>query len=332
MSRTLFRFVTFIAPFFLSITAQAQGTPTSSISLQVSGQVRYAQGNRPAEFVLVRLESFGGGIAGETNTDRNGKFSFTGLRSELYIVSVRVQGFKEAQQQVDLRTQLTDYVLLQLVADDRNTSSPTSRPAVINANAPSNAVAEFQKGRDALLHSNTGEGIQHLENAVKIYPKYTEAMLLLGTAYMDDREWDKAESTLRQLLEVDPKSAAAHFALGELYLRQKKYSESEKEALAGIKLDPKSVGGHFLLGRLYYELGDIVKAGPQVGTALRLNPKFAEGHLLAGNILLRARQTENALVEFEEYLRLAPNGSYVEETRQLAQKIRQTLSAKKTNP
>lgn len=113
----------------------------------------------------------------------------------------------------------------------------------------------------------------HFENAVKLYPKYLEALLLLGTAYMDNREWDKAESTLRQVLVVEPKTTAAHFALGELYLRQKKYSEAEKEMLAGIKLDAKSVRGHFLLGRLYYELGDLAKAGPQVGTALRLDPK-----------------------------------------------------------
>ncbi|MDQ3819595.1 MAG: tetratricopeptide repeat protein [Acidobacteriota bacterium] len=326
MPRALLRFVAFVAPFLLSIAAQAQRVPTSSLSIQVSGQVRYAQGYRPAEFVLVRLESFGGGIAGETNTDRNGKFGFTGLRPELYVVSVRVQGFREAKQEVDLRTQRTDYVLLQLVADDRNSSSSPSKPAVINAKVPNNAVAEFQKGRDALLHNNNREGILHLENAVKIYPKYMEALLLLGTAYMDNRDWAKAESTLRQALVIEPKLAAAHFALGELHLRQKKYSESEKEALAGIKLDPKSVGGHFLLGRLYYELGDIIKAGPQIGTALQLNPKLAEGHLLAANILLRANQVENALVEFEEYLRLEPNGKYSEQAKEAAQKIKESLA------
>jgi hypothetical protein len=63
-------------------------------------------------------------------------------------------------------------------------------------------------------------------------------------------------------------------------------------------------------------LGDLVKAGPQVGTALQLNPKFARGHLLAANILLRAHQTENAVVEFEEYLRLEPKGEFAEQARQ----------------
>ena len=336
MSRRLFRFVVILPFLFLSGKTQAQRTPhPASIPLQINGQVRYAQVGRPAELVLVRLESFGGGIVGEFTTDRSGRFTFTGLQSDLYIVTVRVAGFQEAQQQVDLRTQLTDYIQMQLVPEKRTPNSPpaTNHPGVVDATVPAAAVAEFEKGRDALLlANNSDEGIMHLESAVKIHPKYLAALLLLGAAYMDRREWDKAETTLRQVLSLEPKTTAAHLALGELYLQQKKYSESENELVAGIKLDADSVRGHLMLGRLYYQIGAITKAGQQVGTALQLNPKLAQGHLLAGNILLRARQADNALIEFEEYLRLEPNGEFAEETKQVAQKIRETLPRKKSNP
>jgi len=327
MLRMLFRFTALVSLLFLSITAQGQRIPNSSIALQVNGQVRYAQGGRPAEFILVRLESFGGGVSGETTTDRSGKFTFTGLMSELYIVSVRVAGFREVQHQVDLRTQVTDYVQLQLVADDKAPDVSSSKRGVVNASVPNEARAEFEKGREALLQAyNADPGILHLENAVRLYPKYSEAMLLLGTAYMDKQDWDKAESRLRQVLVLEPKATAAHFALGELYLRQKKYKAAEQDTLEGLKLDDRSAQGHFLLGRLYYELGDIVKAGPQVGTTLRLNPRFAPGHLLAGNILLRARQPENALAEFEAYLYLEPNGKYSEKARETVDRIKQALA------
>src|SRR6266404_3704171 len=151
MSRTLFRSAAFV--FLLSVTAHVQTVSRSaSIPLQVHGQVRYGQGGRPAELILVRLESFGGGIVGDTTTDRNGKFMFTGLTPELYIVSVRLAGFREVQQQVDLRTQLTDYVQLQLVAEDSRPvpSSSAKRNAVIDANVPQAALSEFEKGRDSL--------------------------------------------------------------------------------------------------------------------------------------------------------------------------------------
>jgi Flp pilus assembly protein TadD len=297
--------------------------PTSVV--HVHGQIRYAQGGRPAEFILVRLESFRGGLIAETTTDRSGRFTFNGIAAELYIVSVRVPDFNEIHQQVDLRTQASDYVQLQLVAEVRNVpvERTAKRPGVVDANVPQAALSEFEKGRHAVLQeNNVDKAIVHLENAVRLYPQYLEALLLLGTAYMDKHDWLKAEAVLQQVLARDAKTTSAYFALGELYLRRKKYPEAEANMVSGIHLEPKSVQGHFLLGRLYYELGDLVKAGPQVGTALQLDPKFARGHLLAANILLRVRQPENALVEFEEYLRLEPKGEFADQAKQTVARLK----------
>jgi Tfp pilus assembly protein PilF len=321
----LYSAIVVFAILMLSGVTIAQQAPTISVQLQVHGQIRYSQTGRPAEFVLVRLESWDGASAGETTSDRSGRFTFMGLWKALFIVSVRVQGFTEIKQQVDLRTQVSDYVQLQLVPEER--SAPISQPKhkVIDASIPAAAREEFEKGSDALLsEKNVAKGIHHLEKAVRIYPQYVDALLLIGTAYMDKQDWLKAEAAFRQILALDTKSSVGYFALGELYLRQKKYPDAETNMLLGIHLDLKSVQGHFLLGLLYYELGDLVKAGPQVGTALKLNPKFARGHLLAANILLRAHQTENAVVEFEEYLNLEPKG-------QFAEQARQTVAQLKTN-
>lgn len=310
--------------------AKAQRMPhPAPVTLQVNGQVRYSQGGRPAELVLVRLEFFGGGVVAEVTTDRNGKFRFADLPAELYIVSIRVPGYREAQQEVDLRTQLTDYVQLQLLPDSNGSTSATTSKTVgvVNANIPHNAVVEFEKGKAALLKShNLAEGIAHLEKAVTIFPKYSEALLLLGTAYMDEQHWDKAEPTLRQVLAIEPKATAAHLALGEIYLDEKKYSESKNELMSAINLDPKSAQAHLMLGRLYYELGDIVKAGPQVGMALQIDPHLANAYLLAGNILLRARQPDNALVEFEEYLRLEPNGEFSAQAARVVRTIKEAIA------
>ena len=323
------RYCTLGCVLFFPVAASAQRVPSTSMAPQLNGQVRYAEGGRAAEFVLVRLESFGGGVVAETETDRNGKFHFAGLSGELYIVSVRASGYREAQQQVDLRTQLTDYVQLQLVPDS-NVSTPSTTPkstGVVDANTPSNAVAEFEKGSTALLKDhNLAQGIAHLEKAVAIYPKYSPALLLLGTAYMDDRRWNDAEAALLKVLAIEPKATAAHLALGELYLDQRNYAESKRKLLFAIGLDPKSGRPHLTLGRVYYELGDLAKAGPEVGTALRIDPSLAQGHLLAGNILLRAHQPENAVVEFQEYLRLDPNGPFSAQAKEAVHKIKEALA------
>jgi tetratricopeptide (TPR) repeat protein len=313
----------------LCACAPAWAQQRTSIPVTVHGQVRYNPGGAPADNVNVRLELFSGGIQAETQTDRLGKFNFTNLAPGIYYVKVHKPNYIDTQQQVDLQTNTSDYILLQLTYDKAaEVTQRQAPPAVINAGVPVAARAEFVAGQTALLSAgNVDEGIAHLERAVALYPAYLEAQLLLGTAYMDRKDWVRAESTLRRALTLDARTTGALFALGEVYRQQRKYKEAEQALLAGLKLNPNSVGGHFALGRVYYEQGHVAKAGPHVGRALQLKPDFAEGHLIAGNILLRARQPENALVEFEEYLRLAPNGEYAERARAAAQKIRRALAA-----
>ncbi|HUS13381.1 MAG TPA: tetratricopeptide repeat protein [Pyrinomonadaceae bacterium] len=341
MFRFSLRFVVLLSFVILPGATQAQRAPrTSPIPLQVNGQVRYAQGGRPAEFIMVRVESFSGGVAGEMTTDLSGKFRFIGLAAELYVVSVRTPGFREVSQQVDLRTQITDYVQLTLVAE-ANGSSPSNRTGVLDANVPHAARAEFEKGRDALLQTgNAPGGILHLENALRIYPKYFEALLLLGTAYMDQSDWNKAEHALARALEVYPKSPNALFALGELYLKQKKDAEAERVLLQGLQFEDRLWQSHLSLGHVYWDMAAkfndeahyrplLEKSYVHAKRALQLNPDLAAAHLLKGNLLFKARRAQDALPEFEEYVRLDPNGEFANQTRALVQKIKTALAEQK---
>ncbi|HEY5885328.1 MAG TPA: hypothetical protein VIT88_11610 [Pyrinomonadaceae bacterium] len=68
------------------------------------------------------------------------------------------------------------------------------------------------------------------------------------------------------------------------------------------------------------------KAYEEVKRALTLNPDLTGAHLLKGNLLLRVSRTADALVEFNEYLRLEPNGPFATETRTLVDKIKKATS------
>ena len=341
MLRLFFHSVVLLSFLILPVASQAQRSPHSSpIPLQINGQVRYAQGGRPAEFILVRLESFSGSVEGEMTTDRSGKFRFFGLNPEVYVVSLRAPGFREVAQQVDLRTQITDYVQLVLVPEENRSSTP-HRTGVIDANVPQAALTEFQKARDMLSQtSNVTTAILHLQNAIRIYPNYFEALLLLGTAYMDQSNWDKAEQTLMRALEIYPKAVNALFALGELYLKQNKTGDAEKVLLQGLQFEDRSWQGHLSLGHVYWnmaaKLTDEAKYRPlleksysQTKRALELKPDFAAAHLLKGNLLFKATRFQEALHEFEEYVRLDPTGPFVDQTRALVQRIKVALAEPK---
>lgn len=321
------------------ILAQVQNSPTTT-TVEIHGQVRFAEGGAPAEHVLVRLESYdGGGSISEAFTDRLGKFRFTGLHPAQYSVRVRQAGYRDAQQNIDMQTTTNGLVLLQL-SRDRSSSSTTSATGSIDANVPAAAQKEFDKGVAALAEGGkekTMLAVRCFEKAIGIYSQFVEARLKLGTAYMDLAQWEKAEQALLATIDVDAKAFNALFALSEIYLRQNKLSEAEAVLVKGLAIQDQSYLGHLNLARVYWEkareIKDLTQAKPaleksydEVKRALALNPNLAGAHLLKGNLLLRVARTVDALNEFNEYLRLEPNGPFAAETRALVDRIRKASS------
>jgi tetratricopeptide (TPR) repeat protein len=321
---------TFAAILILSLVtpeAFSQSNGTLGGKSQLSGLVRYANGNSPAENALVRLDAYHGGYIGDVQTDRSGRFVFTGLAGQEYDLTVAVPGYLPAKEHVDLQTAITAFVQIQLIPD-KQSRAPDSKPAVVTVdpNIADSARKEFEKARSTLEKpERIKETISHLQKAVSISPNFADAELLLGTVYMDAGQWEKAEASLREALKTRRDFAGALLALGEVYLHAEKYKEAEDTLNQALHLDDNSFRGHLALGRTYYAIGDLPKAGPEVDRAIQLNPDFAEANLLAGNIRFKSRQADKALPFFEEYLRLQPRGRYSTETRELVLKIRKAL-------
>jgi len=324
-SSVLLLLVLFLIPATSSAQLRSPNQPA-----EIRGQLRYALGGSPANEVVVRVDQLPGGSVGEVRTDRLGKFRFTNLAPIQYQVIIRQPGYQEIQREVNLIMSGSEYLQLQLVPEEHAVKPVYSSARILDVNVPLEARKEFERGQELIAtgdKGNTTEGIRHLERAIILYPLFVEAKLSLGTAYMDLEQWSDAERVLQRANEAHPRTPNVLFALGELFVQEGKSGEAEKVLLEGLQIEPRSWQGHFTLGRLYWKNGDIVKAGPQVGFAIQLNPNLAEAHLLAGNILLRARKNEDAIFEFEEYLRLAPKGRYVNPTREVLQKLKKARNS-----
>lgn len=325
MSLFFFRLLICLAVALTAVAADAQRdrdtyNPNNQ-TFEVSGQVNIEGTHDAAREIPVRLERFSGGVIDQINTDARGRFRFTNLQRGYYRVIINAPDYSPAQQEADLTLLFKSYLVFSL-----NTITPSNATSIVtlevlDARVPNVARAEFVRGREALSKKNPEEASVHFQKAISIYPEFFEAELLLGSALMDLRSWQKAETALLRALEIKRDNPVALLALGEVYWREKRYPEAERNLLGGLKLDQKNWHGHFTLARLYWDQGDALKAGPSIGRTLQLKPDFAEAHLLAGNILLRLGQHQRARIEYEEYLRLAPKGDYVNEARELLQKL-----------
>ena len=301
----------------------------NSLTFEVNGEVRLADTGVSATGVPVRLERFSGGLIDQIVTDNRGRFRFPNLQRGYYKVIVSAPGYRPAQQDADLQVLFRVYLSFELVGD--SSKSSTGMPLltdVIDARIPPQARQDFENGRAALTKKNYEEGVALLEKATLGYSNFFEAQLLLGIAFMDLKQWEKAERALQRAIEIKPQNGSAMIYLGEVYWRQKRNTDAEQTLREGLKLDQKSWHGHFTLGRLYWDMGEVAKAGGPIGMTLQLKPELAEAHLLAGNILLRVNQRERALVEYREYLRLAPKGEFVGQVQDLVRKVEKTLNGK----
>ena len=325
----LFRLLLLIAlssVFTGATLAQTDDPLTPGSFFEVSGQVRSVD-NKTPEKVMVRIETASGALVDQMTTDSMGRFRFTRLRSGQYRVSASASGVVAPAQAVDIsRASPRVHLLLQLVAEAPTFGSAGTKPTrVIDARVPADARAAFEKGSAALAEKKSDAAIAYFKKAVELYPSFFDAHLSLAQLYMDAKQWDKAEASLRQAVKINPQAVTAMVSLGEVYRREKKYEEGKKILEDAIKVDNNSWESNFTLGRIYWELKDIAKAGKYVARSIELQPNVAEAHLLAGNIFMRAGLPVNALVEYEEYLRLAPDGEFAGETQVLVEKLKKSL-------
>lgn len=325
-----------------SLSQESHAQP-GALSGQITGQVRFAgTGGEPAFNVLVKCDSFNSGSCGQEMTDRSGRFRFSGLTPSQYIISIRVPGYIEQSQTVELLTTPSAYLQFQLKSDG-STERAAAVSTVVDPNVPPAARKEFDQAATAIAtqkKEGLEQAVKHLEKAVSMYPQFAQANLLLGTTYMDLDQLEKAELALKQTVTLDPKAANAFFALGELYLRQKKDEDAEKTLLQGLQIEDRSFQAHLSLARVYWSMASklkdaaeakvpLEKSYDQVKRSLDINPNLAQAHLLKGNLLLRARRAEDAQHEFEEYLRLDPKGPFAEQTRVMVEKIKKALESEK---
>ncbi|MGB7922485.1 MAG: tetratricopeptide repeat protein [Pyrinomonadaceae bacterium] len=329
MSRPVFRLL------IVSIVLAFAAAP--AFAQQITGQVRYADGNQPAFNIPVECQ--GTNCNGTTYTDRQGKFvwRFGGGAGGIsggtgqYTITVSAPGYRTETRSVTLLdVAQSEYMFFTLKRDPKAgdaTGAPgvVTAPVVIDPKVPAPAREEYEK---ALKESDAGKpdkAIPHLEKAVSLYPDFLQAQLLLGTAYMDNKQWDKAEATLKRAVALDPKKSEGFFALGELYYQQKKYPDAEKALVMGLQIQENAWQGHYTLGRVYMDAKAFDKAAPHMDKANQIRPDFAEGHFLAGNIYLKLNNGEAALKELEEYLRLAPKGKLAPQVQNTVTKLKEIL-------
>jgi len=245
----------------------------------------------------------------------------------MYIVRINQLGYKEVTVHVNLVDTSRGFLTIDLQPDPG--AAPPGLAGAVSGNSvsaadlgiPENARREFRKGESALKQSKLDAGIAHLQKAIKLYEPFPQAYTLLGTAHLEQKNWKAAEAALEKAISLDANASDAYLALGAMFNQTKEYSRAETALLRGLEWKPDAPAGHYELAKTYWELGRWEEAAPHARKAVAGMPDVAGAHALFGNILLRERNPQGALHEYQEYLRLDPDGSMAPSVRQMIEKL-----------
>jgi Flp pilus assembly protein TadD len=324
--------------------AQLAGTGIS-IPRQINGQVRLDSRAAPqGVLVLLDFASAGGsgvpgrGELGRTATDSSGRFVFDRLETvggrsgkERFALTAHFAGYRDAFEVVDLTFLPRAFVTIEMHPEPSHDSPnvPPGGPGeAISAHQPSSPEAQsaMAKAQQELVRDrNPRASLGEFRKVARLDPQYEPAYFWMGTAYMQLREYEEAESAFAKATKLEPNDAAAFLGIGASLNQRGDFSRAQKPLLHSLELNPNYIEAHCELGRSLWALGKWQEAEPHARRSLELDRNYALAHLLMGNIYLRKRDANSSLSEFQEYLRLDPEGPYAEAAKQMVVKIQNAL-------
>jgi tetratricopeptide (TPR) repeat protein len=142
------------------------------------------------------------------------------------------------------------------------------------------------------------EGTAKLEEGVRYNPKDPAALYALGQAYLEDKRYDDAEKIFRKGTLL--KQGRALFLAGTALALEGKgdLKQAEELFIRARETDPNNLRVRLDLGGFYMRKKIPVLAAPEYGHATRLDPKNPEYHYLFGKALVGMNEFNAGLAAF----------------------------------
>jgi tetratricopeptide (TPR) repeat protein len=309
----LFAF-TLLAALAIALPAAAQG--------RIKGTVKDDKG-QPVAGAKVTIE-FQGNVSRkfDMKTDNKGEFIQIGLASGEYKVIAekdkmagmtlaRVRGGQPAE--------------VNLVI--------TTGGSILDAKQAAAKNAEVMKAVDAGMAASAAgkpdEAIVAFNQAIELNQSCFGCYSALGAAYVQKKDFDKAEAAYKKGIEIKADYAEAYSGLASIYNAQHKFDLAQA---ASAKASEFSGGGgaaaggnpdiFYNQGVIAWNAGKVADAKKAFESAIAANPSHAESHYQLGMVLVNEGNLAGAAGEFETYSKLAPDGPNAAQAKALVAQLK----------
>ena len=321
----LFGFFTiFLGPFI-----DGTNPPNALVVLQsansISGYVSDDRHN-PIPDLQVELLNEVDSVIQRTKTDNSGLFGFRRLTGGVFQVRVQPYGTnyvgqtKRVQLEPTRSFEQVDFVLVL-----NKTSITATLGAVFVQEVPEPARKEFERATAMLQKTEQRkEGIETLKKAIDFFPLYFEALELLGTEYVKQKEYEEAIPVLSKAIEVNARAYQSLNSLSVAQYNLKQMPQAIESMRRAITLNQKSVNANLFLGMLLRQSSRFDEAEKYLKDANQLAAgKNADAHWELALLFNQMKKYKEAADELEVFLKVQPEARDTELIKKLIQRLRQ---------
>lgn len=321
-----FFYLSLITLFFCSLNVFSKSPVAIN---RIEGQV-YDQSRAPVSDVYVELLNEVDSLIGRTRTNTLGRFSFLGVPAGHFTVKVLPLGknLLEQSQDIEINNQLSrsDTVFVDFYLKSNKRASEvlqeTSPEAVFVQDIPKEALRLYKEGVGD-LEKNQAEGLAKIEEAIKIFPDYFEALSRSGKEYVALKNYSKAYPYLLKAIDVNPRSFSSYYSLSYAFYQLGELPAALEAAKACIFINADSLNSQLLYGTILRIDGKYQDSEKALLKAKSLAKKpNAEIHWQLSLLFNKLKRNTEAADELEIYLKIFPDSPDKKKVQDLISKLR----------
>ncbi|MDE3110539.1 MAG: hypothetical protein KGL02_11435 [Acidobacteriota bacterium] len=189
-------------------------------------------------------------------------------------------------------------------------NSPTV--SVMRLGVPGSASHQFQKACNDFKDSKLISAEDHVRRAVKLYPNYAPAWVLLGQILQADHKDQEAIDACRQAETADPGYAPPYICLAGFAARANDWDEAYSLSNRALSLDPATDPYAFLFAATAnFHLKHLEQAELYARSAEKLDKwnHLPEVHLLLANLCDAHGDKAGEAAELRKFLKASPHNA-----------------------
>jgi tetratricopeptide (TPR) repeat protein len=180
---------------------------------------------------------------------------------------------------------------------------------------PHHHAAWFQEGRLLKRRGKLDQAEPLLTQAVTLRPDLAEGWLELGTLHAVQGKTEQALQEYERERRLAPNDSRVYYHIGKAQSQLRQRTAAIKSLRRSLQLQP-AWETHYALGEELGFDGQAAEARKELEQVTRMKPDYAPAHLNLGVALQQLGQTQDALTQFQEALRLEPDNKLAAQYRE----------------